>query len=77
MFLVPYSRSYFDTITFGVSSVKQKLRHMGHDWVLKIKEEVTKQIDAGFLIVTEYPQWVANIVLVPRKNRGIRVCIDF
>ncbi|KAI8572246.1 hypothetical protein RHMOL_Rhmol01G0183000 [Rhododendron molle] len=34
--------------------VKQKLRRMRPDWVLKIKEEVTKQINAGFLIVTEY-----------------------
>jgi hypothetical protein len=57
--------------------VKQKLRRMRPDWVLKIKEEVTKQINAGFLIVTEYPQWVANIVPVPKKTREIRVCVDF
>ncbi|XP_058192084.1 uncharacterized protein LOC131309473 [Rhododendron vialii] len=48
--------------------VKQKLRRMRPDWVLKIKEEVTKQINARFLMVTEYPQWVANIVPVPKKN---------
>lgn len=57
--------------------IKQKLRRMRPDWVLKIKEEVTKQIDVGFLIVTKYPQLVANIVLVPKKNEGIKVCVDF
>ncbi|KAG5524070.1 hypothetical protein RHGRI_030912 [Rhododendron griersonianum] len=57
--------------------VKQKLRRMRPDWVLKIKEEVTKQNNAGFLIVTEYPQWVANIVPVPKKDGKIRVCVDF
>ncbi|KAH7834736.1 hypothetical protein Vadar_019075 [Vaccinium darrowii] len=57
--------------------VKQKLRKMRPDWVLEIKKEVQRQIDAGFLMVTEYPQWVANIVPVPKKNGKIRVCVDF
>ncbi|XP_058217334.1 uncharacterized protein LOC131328405 [Rhododendron vialii] len=57
--------------------VKQKLRRMKPDWVLKINEEVTKQIDAGFLLVTEYPQWVINIVPIPKKDGRITVCVDF
>ena len=36
--------------------------------LLKIKEEVKKQLDAGFLEVSKYPQWVANIVPVPKKK---------
>ena len=35
---------------------------------LKIKKDVKKQLDAGFLEVSKYPQWVANIVLVPKKD---------
>ena len=35
---------------------------------LKIKEEVKKQFDAGFLEVEKYPKWVANIVPVPKKD---------
>ena len=57
--------------------VKQKLRRIQPDWALKIKEEVTKQINVGFLMVTEYPTWVANIVPVPKKDGRIRVCVDF
>ncbi|KAH7857126.1 hypothetical protein Vadar_009250 [Vaccinium darrowii] len=57
--------------------VKQKLRKMRPDWVLEIKKEIQKQLDAGFLMVTEYPQWVANIVHVPKKNGKIKVCVDF
>ena len=38
-------------------SVKQKLKRIRPDWALKIKEEVTKQIDAGFQLVSEYPTW--------------------
>ena len=35
--------------------VKQKLRRMHPDMEVKIKEEVQKQIDVGFLIIAEYP----------------------
>jgi len=38
---------------------------------LKIKEEVEKQFNAGFLAVVKYPQWVANVVPVPKKDRKI------
>ncbi|KAE8720767.1 Chloroplast stem-loop binding protein of 41 kDa a [Hibiscus syriacus] len=33
-----------------------------------INEEVKKQFDVGFLQVTKYPEWVANIVHVPKKT---------
>ncbi|KAI5411754.1 hypothetical protein KIW84_056718 [Lathyrus oleraceus] len=36
-------------------SVKQKLRRTHPDMAVKIKEEVQKQIDAGFLVTAEYP----------------------
>ncbi|RDX67117.1 hypothetical protein CR513_54048, partial [Mucuna pruriens] len=44
---------------------------------LKIKEEVEKQWNAGFLAVAEYPQWVANIVSVPKKDGKVRMCVDY
>ena len=50
------------------SPVKQKLRRMKPETSLKIKEEVKKQFDAGFLAVARYPEWVANIVPIPKKD---------
>ncbi|XP_050908486.1 uncharacterized protein LOC127122143 [Lathyrus oleraceus] len=35
---------------------------------VKIKEEVQKQIIVGFLVTIEYPQWVNNIVPIPKKD---------
>ncbi|KAI5389621.1 hypothetical protein KIW84_075058 [Lathyrus oleraceus] len=52
--------------------VKQKLRRTRPDMAMKIKEEVQKQWDAGFLAVTNYPPWVANIVPVPKKDGKVR-----
>ncbi|XP_052490856.1 uncharacterized protein LOC128043076 [Gossypium raimondii] len=57
--------------------VQQKLRRMRPDVVLKIKEEVQKQFDAGFLQVVKYSEWVANIVPVPKKDGKVRMCVDY
>ena len=48
--------------------VKQKLRRTKPEWTFKIKEEVEKQYNAGFLRVVNYPEWLANVVSVPKKD---------
>ena len=45
--------------------------------LLKIKDKVKKQFDAGFLEVAKYPEWVANIVLVLKKDGKVRMCVDY
>ena len=55
-------------LTPECSPVKQKLRRMKPETSLKIKEEVKKQFDAVFLFVARYPEWVANILPVPKKD---------
>ena len=57
--------------------VKQKLRRLRLEWIEKIREEISKQIQANFLEVVEYPQWLENIVPVPKKDRKVRMCVDF
>ena len=51
--------------------VKQVLRRMKLETILKIKEEVEKQLNVGFLSIVTYSDWVANIVLVPKKDRKV------
>ena len=55
----------------GCSSMKQKLRRMKPEMSLKIKEEVKKQFDAGFLAIARYPEWVSNIMPIPKKDRKV------
>jgi len=57
--------------------IKQKLRRMKPEVSLKIKDEVEKQFNAGFLAVATYPQWVANVVLVLKKDGKVRMCVDY
>ena len=60
-----------------VKSVKQKLRRMKPEWMVKIKEEVIKQLKAGFIKVVSQTDWVANVVPVPKKDGKVRMCVDF
>ena len=57
--------------------IKQKLRKVKPEMLLKTKEKVKKQLDAGFLEVSKYPQWVANIMPIPKKDGKVRMCVDY
>jgi len=57
--------------------IKQRLRRMKPEVSLKIKEEVEKQFNAGFLAMAQYPQWVANVVPVPKKDGNDQMCVDY
>ncbi|KAL6311235.1 hypothetical protein AAG906_000551 [Vitis piasezkii] len=37
----------------------------------KSKEEIQKQLSVGFISVVEYPEWLANVVPVPKKDGKI------
>ena len=57
--------------------VKQKVHCMLPKMAQKIKAKVMKQFNAGFLAVTSYPQWVANVVPVPKKDGKVQMCMDY
>ena len=42
-----------------------------------MKKEIKKQLSVEFLLVVEYPKWLANVVSVPKKDDKVRVCVDF
>ena len=49
---------------------------MKPEMLLKIKEEVKKKFDVGFLEVAKYPEWVANIVPIQKEDGKVRMCVD-
>jgi hypothetical protein len=55
----------------------QRQRPMSGDMVKSAKAEVQKLLDARIIREVQYPVWVANVVMVPKKNGNMRMCIDF
>jgi hypothetical protein len=43
----------------------------------RVKEEVDRLLQAGFIQPCRYADWVSNIVLVEKNTGKIRICVDF
>ena len=50
---------------------------MSEDRILAAKAEVQRLLDANIIREVKYSEWLANVVLVPKKNGKMRMCIDF
>ena len=57
--------------------VKQKRRSFAPERQKSINEEVGKLLQAGAIREVEYPERLANVVLVKKANVKWRLCIDF
>jgi hypothetical protein len=65
-------------IKAGFRLYKQGARNFRAEIVVRVKEEVDRLLQAGFIQPCPYADWVSNIVLVEKKNTGkIRICVDF
>ncbi|WZZ58396.1 hypothetical protein YC2023_058503 [Brassica napus] len=57
--------------------IRQKRRKLGPDRSKAVNEEVDKLLGAGSIAEVRYPEWLANPVVVKKKNGKWRVCVDF
>ncbi|XP_019192761.1 PREDICTED: uncharacterized protein LOC109187068 [Ipomoea nil] len=64
------------TVDPSAKPVKQKTRHLSSDRREFVREELKKMAAIGHIRPVTFPEWVANIVLVP-KPPSWRMCIDF
>jgi hypothetical protein len=57
--------------------VKQSLWRFAEEKRKAISEEITRLLAAGFIMEVFYPDWLANLVFVLKKNNTWRMCIDY
>ncbi|KAF1876523.1 hypothetical protein Lal_00021237 [Lupinus albus] len=48
----------------GVEPKKQKVKMMRPNMSLNVKEDVTKQLESGFIEISRHAKWVVNVVMV-------------
>ncbi|XP_024013349.1 uncharacterized protein LOC112087712 [Eutrema salsugineum] len=57
--------------------IKQKWRKLGFEKAQTVNDEVERLSKAGSIIEVKYPEWLANPVVVKKKNGKWRICVDF
>jgi hypothetical protein len=57
--------------------VRQRQYRMNHKYSLMVKEEIDKLLECGFIYPVPYSEWVSPIIVVPKKNGKLRICVDF
>jgi hypothetical protein len=57
--------------------IKQKLRWFVRDKKEAIRVEVNLILAASFIKEVYHPEWLANLVLVRKKNNEWKMCIDY
>ena len=61
----------------AITPIKQPPRRSSKDHYEAVKEEITKLKQAGAIKEVFYPEWLANTVVVKKKNGKWWVCVDF
>ena len=68
---------YHLNVNPSVTFRKQPPWRSSKDHSNAVKDEVMKLKQAGAIKEVFYPEWLANIVVVKKKNGKWRVCVDF
>ena len=64
-------------IRAGSKPVKQRLRRFDKEKCWAIGEEIHKLLAAGFIKEVFHPEWLANPILVKKKNGKWRMYVDY
>jgi len=60
-----------------VRPVRQRRRKFNEERRLVVKEETQKLFSAEHIREIQYPEWLANVVIVKKANGKWRMCVDF
>ena len=64
----PVHASHKLNVAPSAKSVRQKVRRFHPDRHLVIQTEVDNLLQNGFIRTVKYPEWLANVVVVPKKG---------
>ena len=73
----PIHASHKLNVTPSAKPVRQKGRRFHPDRNSIIQTEVDNLLHNGFIIEVKYPEWLTNVVVVPKKGNKWRVCVDY
>ena len=73
----PTHASHRLNVAPSAKPVRQKVRRFQPDRHLVIQTEVDNLLKNGLIRAVKYPEWLSNVVVVPKKGNRWRVCVDY
>ena len=73
----PVHASHKLNVVLSARLVRQRIRRSHPDCHQVIQAEVDNLLKVGFIREVKYPEWLANVVVVPKKGGKGRVCVDY
>ena len=73
----PIHASHKLNLATSAKPVRQKARRFHPGCQLVIQIEIDNLLHNGFIKVMKYHEWLANVVVVPKKGNKWRVCVDY
>ena len=73
----PVHASHKLNVAPSAKPVRRKVRRFHLDRHSIIQTEVDNLLHNGFLRAVKYLEWLANVVVVPKKGNKWRVCVDY
>jgi hypothetical protein len=61
----------------GLRPVKLGLRCFNQEKRRAMSEELSRLLAIGFVKEVQHPDWIANPLLVPKKNGKWQMCVDY
>ena len=61
----------------AISSSHQARYRMNPNYAKAVKEDLEKHLKVGFIESIDQATWLSPIVVVPKKNGKLRICVDF
>jgi hypothetical protein len=61
----------------NVQPIKQKQYRLNPNYALKVIENLNKLLDVGIIYPIETIQWLSPLVIVPKKNGKLHICVDY
>jgi len=50
---------------------------MNPNCALKVKEDLDKLLNVGFIYLIETIQWLSPLISMPKKNGQLHICVDY
>jgi hypothetical protein len=50
---------------------------MNPNYALRVRKNLDKLLDVGFIYLIETSQWLSSLIIAPKKNGKLHICVDY